>query len=83
VNAVRSDVKQLFDRLDMLVVLPKWILKLELLLVQNLRPVPCVRIAKDPPSHILRLDHEDAEPRNDDMIDLSGPADRRKYQVVE
>ena len=53
------------------VILVQRILELELLAArQGLRPLRTLLIAKNPAGHVFGLDHENAEARNDDVVDL-------------
>ena len=53
-------------------VLENWILKFELHPVEHLRPRGVLGVRKDPTLVILGLDHEHAESRYQDVINLRG-----------
>ena len=47
-----------------------WPFKSVLTTRQRLRPLRTLLIAENPTGHVLGLDHENAEARNDDVVDL-------------
>lgn len=87
IDVVLAQPKELNQGHDMSVVLMEGILEFELVAVgEGLGPLRLIGSAEDPTSHILGLNHEDAEARNDDMVDLGGRAvgklDRNVVELV-
>ena len=66
------------------VVLVQRILELKLLAArQRLRPLRTLLIAENPAGHVLGLDHENAEARNDDVVDLRRAVAGGQCDVVD
>ena len=70
-NLLLLNTQEFLQRLHMQVVLVQRILELKLLAArQGLRPLRTLLIAENPAGHDLGFDHENAEARNDDVVDL-------------
>ena len=72
-----------FQRLEVLVVLPQWVLKFERALVELLRPLRLLLAAEDPAAHVLRFQHEDAVRREEYVVDLRGAVWGVQRDVVQ
>jgi hypothetical protein len=66
----RIDAKEILESLHVTVVLPKRILKPELLLEVNGRPVRVGGVPEDPARPILQFNDEDPELGHDEVVDL-------------
>jgi hypothetical protein len=77
------DAQELRKRSGMAVVLSQWVLELALFAKQNLRPLGLSFAAEDPPTSVLRLYDEDAEARDNDMINLCRSIRGRDDDVVK
>lgn len=75
--------EEFFQGFGVAVVLMQRVLKAELLAIQRLRPLGLLRVAEDPAFHVLRFDHEDAEARDDDVVDLGGAVGGGQGDVVD
>ena len=75
--------QKFFQRLCMPIVLVQRVLKTELLAVERLRPLRLLLVAENPAFHVLRLDHEDAVTRDDDVVNLGRAVGRGDRDVVE
>ncbi len=64
-------------------ILPQWVLKPGFLAENALRPLGRPFIAKYPPLHILRLDDEDPEHRDENVVDLGGAPLGGQHEVVD
>ena len=87
VQYTRIDAKEGFESLHMAVVLPKWILKLELLSEVNSCPIRRPAIREDPSRAILQLNDEDPKLGDHQVVDLrratqAGNNDPSKVVVV-
>ena len=66
------------------VILVQRILERKLLAAgQRLRPLRTLLIAENPAGHVLGLDHENAEARNDDVVDLRRAVAGGQRDVVD
>lgn len=82
VDGVGRQLQRHLQRLDVLEVLPKRVLKFEGLLVYLLRPLGLIFTTENPPRHILGLKHENPEWRNNHMVDLGGAVQGGQGDVV-
>jgi len=64
-------------------VLNKRILKFKLGFEEHLCPLCVLRICKDPTFVILCLNNKDTKPRNQDVINLSGPIPQFQRDVIQ
>ena len=80
--AGRQEIKEVLNRTNMAKILPDRILELELRLEQDLSPVSLLRIGEDPTLVVLGLDDEHAEPRNEDVVNLSCTVLQLKRDVI-
>ena len=75
IDVVLAQAEELDQGHDMAMVLVEGILEFELVAVgERLRPLRLIGPAENPAAHVLGFNHEDAEARDDDMVDLSGGA---------
>jgi hypothetical protein len=65
------------------VVLVQWILEAIFLTEQALCPLRTFLIAENPAIHVLRFDHENAVPRDNNMVDLGRPVSVLESNVVD
>ena len=70
-DARRQKVEQFLHCADMPKILEDWVLKLELLLEQDLSPTSLIHVREDPALVVLGFDDEDAKPRDEDVVNLS------------
>lgn len=77
------EVEKIFKRLCVPVILVKRILELEFLPRDGLRPFLGAFATEDPTAHFFRLNHENLENRNENMVNLRCPAMGRENQVVD
>ena len=77
------NTKGSFQGFEMLVVLPKWVLKFECALVELLRPLRLLLAAENPAAHVLRFQHEDAVGREEYVVDLRGAVWRVQRDIVQ
>src|SRR5574343_435282 len=78
-----QEVEKLFHRLQMKPVLHKRILKSKLGFEEHLCPLSLLGIGKDPTFVILCLNHKDAKPRNQNVINLGGPLPQFQRDVIQ
>jgi len=83
VQVLRVNAKGGFQGLEVLVVLPQWVLEFERAFVELLRPLWLLLAAKDPAAHVLGFQHEDAVGREEDMVDLGGAVGCVQGDVVQ
>ncbi len=81
-GAGRQEVKEALHRPNVPDVLEYWVLELELPLKKDLSPVRLIRVGEDPSFVVLGLDDEHAEPRNEDVINLSCSVVHLKGDVI-
>ncbi|MOA11045.1 hypothetical protein D3C78_1309610 [compost metagenome] len=80
---LRRNAERGLQRLEVLVVLPQRVLKLEALLEELLRPLGLLLTAEDPATHVLSFQHENAEARDEHVVDLRGAVQGRQRHVVQ
>lgn len=78
----RQKVEQFPHRADMPKILDDGVLKPELPIEQDLSPAGLIRVPEDPAFVVLGFDHEDAKPRNKDVVNLSGAIPHLKGDVI-
>ena len=78
-----ADAKGGFQGLEVLVVLPQRVLELEGAFVELLRPLRLLLAAEDPAAHVLGFQHEDAEGREEYVVDLGGAVRGGQGDVVQ
>ena len=79
----RIDAKEILESLHMTVVLPKRILKPELLVEVNCRPVRVGGVPEDPARPILQFNDEDPKLRHDEVVDLRRTTQGRNDDLSE
>jgi hypothetical protein len=78
-----QELEQVSNSAQMKKILKDWILELRLSPVDDLRP-PCLfGVRKDPAAVVLRLDHESAKARDEDVVDLCCAVAERQSHMVE
>lgn len=82
VNGAGWQLQRHLQRLDVLEVLPKRVLKFEGLFVYLLRPLGLIFTTENPARHILGLKNENPERRNNHMVDLCGTVQGGQGDVV-
>jgi hypothetical protein len=80
--AGRQKIKKVLHRTNVPKVLQDWVLELELHLEQDLSPVGLLGIGEDPALVVLGFDDEHAEPRNEDVVNLSCAVLQPKRDVI-
>lgn len=64
-------------------ILQDWVLELELRFEQYLSPLGLLRVGEDPALVVLSFDNEYAEPRNEDVVNLSCTVFELKGDVIQ
>lgn len=80
--AGRQEIKEVLHRTNVPKVLQDGVLELELHLEQDLSPVGLLRIGENPALVVLGFDDEHAEPRNEDVVNLSCSVLQPKRDVI-
>jgi len=80
--AGRQEIKEVLHRTNVPKVLQDGVLELELQLEQDLSPIGLLRIGEDPALVVLGFDDENAEPRNEDVVNLSCAVPQPKRDVI-
>lgn len=81
-NFWSQKIEQLLHGSNMTKILEDGVLKFELFLEQNLRPVGLLGIREDPSFVVLGFYHEDTKPGNEDVVNLSCAIAQRKGYVI-
>ena len=78
----RQEIKEVLNRKNMPKVLQDWVLELEPAVEKHLSPIRLLSIGEDPALVVFGFDNEHAEPRNEDMVNLSGTVLHLKRDVI-
>ena len=81
-GARRQEIKEALHRPNVPDVLEYCVLELEPPLEKDLSPIRLIRVGEDPSFVVLGLDDEHAEPRNEDVINLSCSVTHLKGDVI-